>query len=1144
MTTFKPPKPYSLRKVETLASFQSWKHNQLYNLQTDPVFKEFLAANTTWQRSGVTNRGLTADTVTGGKTAEVKCQTLNLMLDQIANYCPFISRTFISKQSTSLNDVWQTIREHYGFLRTGGHFLDLSTIRLDPDERPEDLYQRIYMFFEDNLVTMNSLSHNGAQLTADEEMSPTLENTITWLWLKLLNPNLPQLVKQRYGAELRNKTLASLKSEISQAMSSLLDELASAEESKVFRTGNRSGSYGRQQTSNNQSRRSCVLCKTAGRPHNTHWLSQCSFLPAEDKKAMSRATECVSDDEDDGERFDAEADERSQSRDPYVDEAPRTCRRVGNMASPVLDVLFKSKTLKVTLDSGSTSNMILEEVAIRCGLKIYPATQSAGQADGISKLNTVGEVHFSVMRNGRKLHFDGLVVKTLSDDILGGMPFLFKNDIGIRPFKSQIIIGGEDIVPYDGKGVCTPMIRRTDIPFVLKSPNNKTVVFPGETLTLQTPADAEANSVWALEPRHDHGPQDWFPPQEVADTDHEIRLTNTTHSPVTIKKHTHVCQIRSVKEVDPLPPTPEVVVPDSAPMDDHHTSLSKGQPFSAAVQINPDNLVSGDVAERVVEINRMYDRVFSPELPLYNGRSGNIQCHINMGPAKPPQRKARLPHYDHKKMVLLQQEFDKLEGLRVLGKPEEEDVTVEYLNMSFLVPKPGTDDYRLVTAFSEIGEYSKPQPSVMPDIEGTLRTIGRWKYVIKTDLKQAYFQIPLSKESKRYAGTASPFKGVRVFNRAAMGLPGSETALEELMNRVVGDLIMEGCVAKVADDCYCGGDTIDSALSAYERLIAAFAANNLGLNPAKTVIFPKRVVILGWVWEMGTLSACSHRIAALSAVGPPSTVKSLRSFIGAYKHLGRVIRWHSDYMNPLDQMVAGKDTKERLSWSDENLRLFEVAKESLKSCVPIHIAKPSDQVWIQTDGALKPGVPAVSGLAATLFLLRDNRVLLGGFFNAQFKKGQRLWLPCEIEALAIGSAISYFSPIIIQSEHRVKVATDSKACVQAYKRMQRGLFSNSARVMTFLTAVCRYQVEVNHIAGVKIPFTDYASRHPIECTDKSCQVCKFVEEFAEGVVRKLSVKDVIDGHAQMPFTNRQSWLDSQKQCQDLRKVHAFVAIAR
>ena len=221
---------------------------------------------------------------------------------------------------------------------------------------------------------------------------------------------------------------------------------------------------------------------------------------------------------------------------------------------------------------------------------------------------------------------------------------------------------------------------------------------------------------------------------------------------------------------------------------------------------------------------------------------------------------------------------------------------------------------------------------------------------------------------------------------------------------------------------------------------------------------------------------------------------------------------------------------------------FNRAKESLQSCVPIHIAKPSDQIWIQTDGALKPGLSSVSGLAATLFLVREGKVLLGGFFNAQLKKGQCSWLPCEIEALAIGSAISYFSPLIIQSDHRVKVATDSRACVLAYKRMRRGLFSNSARVMTFLTAVCRYQVEVTHIAGAKIPFTDYASRHPVECVDGSCQVCKFVSEFADSVVRQLSVKDVIDGRAHMPFVNRQSWLDSQKQCQNLRKVHALLSL--
>ena len=127
---------------------------------------------------------------------------------------------------------------------------------------------------------------------------------------------------------------------------------------------------------------------------------------------------------------------------------------------------------------------------------------------------------------------------------------------------------------------------------------------------------------------------------------------------------------------------------------------------------------------------------------------------------------------------------------------------------------------------------------------------------------------------------------------------------------------------------------------------------------------------------MGSLSASPHRIAALSAVKPPSTVKALRSFIGAYKYIGRVIRWHSNYINPLDQMVAGRDTREQIKWTEESLDHFHRVQESLKSCVPVTIAKPSDHVWIQTDGALRPGAPPVSGLAATLFLLRDGKVLL------------------------------------------------------------------------------------------------------------------------------------------------------------------------
>lgn len=57
-------------------------------------------------------------------------------------------------------------------------------------------------------------THHGEIPEADEELSPLLENMITWTWLRRIHKDLPFLVKQKYGPELRAKTLASLKPEI------------------------------------------------------------------------------------------------------------------------------------------------------------------------------------------------------------------------------------------------------------------------------------------------------------------------------------------------------------------------------------------------------------------------------------------------------------------------------------------------------------------------------------------------------------------------------------------------------------------------------------------------------------------------------------------------------------------------------------------------------------------------------------------------------------------------------------------------------------------------------------------------------------------------------------------------------------------
>ena len=129
----------------------------------------------------------------------------------------------------------------------------------------------------------------------------------------------------------------------------------------------------------------------------------------------------------------------------------------------------------------------------------------------------------------------------------------------------------------------------------------------------------------------------------------------------------------------------------------------------------------------------------------------------------------------------------------------------------------------------------------MPNVDGLMREIGKLKYIIITDLLKSFYQIPLAHLSMKYCGVATPFKGIRVYTRSAMGMPGSETCLEELMFRVLGDLIEVGCVAKIADDLYVGGNSSIEVLANW-RVLALLQKNNLRFPQPK-----RKAIVLGWV---------------------------------------------------------------------------------------------------------------------------------------------------------------------------------------------------------------------------------------------------------------------------------------------------------
>lgn len=1148
-STHRAPKQWCLTKTETINSFENWKQNLLYTLSLDNNFAPFLTEGFTWNKKTRAQplRGLTDDEESvpepRRRTAQQKLNLLELMLGQIANYCPIISRTSLVKNSTSIESIWQTIRQHFGFQVTGAHFIDFSDLHLEPNERPEDLYQRLMAFVEDCLLRTNGLTHHGEALLEDEELSPTLENFVVLTWLRLIHPQLPRIVKQRYGTELRSRTLASIKPEISQALESLLGEIHAADDAKVLRSAVTSQHHSTltrgQVTPKSKPRTSrptkvCPLCKQAGRPEFRHFLSQCEFLPDSDRSYMAKARQIV-DILDENQLDEIEHDEPtpiSHHAHEEQSDARSVAFRVQTRQSPYLDVFHGHQTSRIIIDSGATGNMIRQSTAKRLGAKIAPSSQSVHQADGSSPLKVIGETHISFTRDNQTFQFEGLVIEDLDVEVLAGTPFMELNDVAVRPARKEVILGDGPTYSY-GSPTQQSKNSTARYAFLLRAPETAQTIWPGEFLEVKLPADAPSDCEYAIEPRTDSpsfkkltSSQMWPHPRIVSSVAQRIRIPNLLSEPLTLRRNEHFCQAtltfkpnNKIKRGNPVRLT-------------HTTSTAKSH--SSSIVVDPDDLLPQEIKEQFHAVLKEYDSVFTPHFKGYNGAAGSFHAKVNMGPVEPPQRKGRLPQYNRGKLVELQEKFDQLEELGVFENPEDAGVSVEYLNPSFLVKK-SNGGYRLVTAFADVGRYSKPQPSLLPDVDTTLRHIAQWKHLIKTDLTSAFYQIPLARESMKYCGVATPFKGVRVYKRSAMGMPGSETALEELMCRVLGPLLQEGSTVKIADDLYCGGNTPKELLTNWKKLLQALHRCDLCLSPTKTVINPKETTILGWIWNAGTLRASPHRVNTLASCPLPNTVGQMRSFVGAYKVLSRVIPHCSKHLAPFDDVTAGRQSQDTISWTDELRNSFLKAQHAVKSPHCITLPRPDDQLWIVTDGAVRD-----PGIGATLYVTRHEKLHLAGFFSAKLRGSQATWLPCELEALSIAAAMKHFSPFIIQSSKNTCILTDSKPCVQAFEKLCRGEFSASPRVSTFLSVVSRYQASVRHVAGSAILPSDFASRNAPPCEDELCQVCSFVTKTRESVVRFTSIQDVIDGKVRLPFINRSAWLSIQTECPDMRRAHAHL----
>ena len=826
-------------------------------------------------------------------------------------------------------------------------------------------------------------------------------------------------------------------------------------------------------------------------------------------------------------------------------------RKVKLVDTGILSVFSGEKVANITVDSGATGNFIKESTARELGLKIEKSDQKAVQADGETPLNVVGEVHVVFSRGKSKFQFDGLVVNNLDDDILGGAPFQKTNAI-MSDFVNEIFIINQPSLK------CTfPFTRKQTavsgaLTRLIKIQEDLTVE-PNDYITVKLDQNLNRDQSYIVEPRLENK-INWPPTQKVNAVGHKIKIKNENEDLLYIPKDSLI-QVRQMIDLDPI--KLHKTVPDCV------REVKNTLEYKCEVEkvvIDEGKQLSKEGTERARALITKHQSVFGNDIPGYNGAKGKFEASFEFSShERPIIGRSQVPVYNKKHADIFQQKCDiehargRIQTLSELGEQPA------LINNAFLVLKQSAaadgktlqdcdvNDVRLVCSFDELKKFIKKMPAKVTTESEIWAKTARFKLMGETDLTDAFSQMNMKQEKRKYLCFLTPHKGIMCYSSGPQGLLGMSEYLDNLTDIVFGDLIMNNVCLKIHDQLFVGGHDEKSLLENWDKVLSRLGQCDLRLKPAKTTIAIQKAVIYGKIWEKGNLKPSPHKITPLSYINRPLTVGALRSFLGGVKIHAECLKGIGHFQAKLTPLASNeKKSTDEIIWTEETSHAFNEIQKILKDPQTITIPRPEDQKYIISDAATK--CPAFG--AILLVKRKDDKtgkeeLKIGGYYNMKLKEGL---LPCEAEAIGIERASAHWDHYSRESEEPTIILTDSDPCVRSYRRMSKGKFSTSSKLQNFLHKLSGRFVQLHHVSAKMysnlINAADFQSRHYNPCTEeqrKKCPFCQFCQEddtllFA----RSIDLLDTIEDPAKIPFQSKQGWKSIQGQCKDLKRAVAYL----
>ena len=376
------------------------------------------------------------------------------------------------------------------------------------------------------------------------------------------------------------------------------------------------------------------------------------------------------------------------------------------------------------------------------------------------------------------------------------------------------------------------------------------------------------------------------------------------------------------------------------------------------------------------------------------------------------------------------------------------------------VPK-ANGEVRICIDFVQLNKVTKKDSYPVPRADGPQQKLADKKVFSKIDLKSAYWQFPMHKDSfEKTAFSPGPGYGLWEFTVMPYGLTGATQTCQRGLDKVLRDC--KDCVDNYVDDCIIFSDDMASHATDLSHVLGKLITAGFTLRGSKCFFGKSSVSNLGFKYSNDGVSPMAEKTKAILEWPSPKCTKYVRSFLGLANFYHRFVPRFADIAAPLTNLTGNQTV---FKWEDEHKKAFKALKQSLSSPPVIAYPKPCDTFTLTTD-ASDVGLGAVLSITNGAVVEYASRTLT---------QEERKYATIEKECLAIVWATRKFrhyligAPFVIQTDHKPLEWLESSKSSKA----------RSQRLERWSLELCAYDFHIVHRPGSTNQHADSLSRRPI-----------------------------------------------------------------